>query len=175
MEDHYEISDQGKLELPSFKEIIFRDVHFSYKENNHSNNQEKVLSSFNLSIKTGSHIAIIGKSGSGKSTLGKLLLRFFDIERGEILFNEIRTQDISISSLRKGIAYVPAQPGLFNRSIRENLTIYNPDVSDKTLNEICELTKVTEIINELPNGLETIIGKDSALSSGQKQRILLMY
>lgn len=159
--------DHGKKVFKEFKESIeFKNVTFSYGKNN-------VISGFNLSIKKGEKVALVGLSGSGKSTLISLILRLYDIEKGEILIDGVNIKDYTIQSVREGFALVSQDIFLFNDTIKENL-LAGEDYSDKQIEHALEVSYASEYIKNLPEGLETHIGdRGMKLSGGQSQRLTI--
>ncbi len=163
----------GHLKAPHFKgNIEFKNVYFSYTDE--KGNTVKVLENFNLKIKAGEKVAIIGETGIGKSTLLKLLLRYYEIQKGKIL---IDSQDIStfeLGSLRKRLGYIQQQPTMFNDSIKNNILYGKPDASDADIIKASKDASIYDFVNKLKEGFETVVGPRGAkLSGGQKQRIAI--
>ncbi|MGK2896098.1 MAG: ABC transporter ATP-binding protein [Candidatus Saccharimonadales bacterium] len=149
--------------------ITFRNVTFT-----HSNASDALFNRFNLTITSGERLGLVGHSGSGKTTLTKLLLRFSDIEQGEITIDGIAVDKVSQESLRRQIAYVPQEPILFHRSLRENIAYGKPDATDDEIREATEKAKALDFIDKLPHGLDTLVGERGVkLSGGQRQRIAI--
>jgi len=127
-----------------------------------------------LQIKPGERIGLVGVSGSGKTTLTKLLLRFADVEKGEITIDGQNIKKVTQESLRKNIAYVPQETSLFHRSIAENIAYGKPDASQAEIEHAAKLANADEFIKDLPNGYETLVGERGVkLSGGQRQRIAI--
>jgi len=148
--------------------IIFNNVNFRYE------NRNFVLQDINFQINQGDKIALVGESGSGKTTLVKLLLRFYNCEKGEILINNINIRDINLDVLRNKIAYVSQETFLFSMSIKENLCLGNPNISFEDILEISKMTKMHDFINELPFRYDTLlIENGNNLSGGQRQRLAI--
>lgn len=164
-----DITDKEKaLELEDVKgEIRFNNVSFSY-----NNGKNTVLSNLNLSIDAGKTIALVGPSGAGKTTLCHLIPRFYEIEDGEILLDNIDIRDIKIKSLRKKIGLVQQDVFLFTGTIRDNIIYGNPEASEEEVIEAAKKASIHDFIISLPDGYDTFIGeKGVKLSGGQKQRI----
>lgn len=154
-------------------DVIFRDVIYSHRIRT-GNNVVKVFDNFNLEVKAGTHCAVMSKSGAGKSTLANLLLRFDDVTGGNILIGGKDIRKYKIKKLRELLSYVPSQPILFNRTIRENVILYNPDASQDEIVSACQFAQAHEFISKLENKYETKVGERGAnLSGGQKQRIAI--
>ena len=134
----------------------------------------ELFDDFELHIPAGQHLGLVGASGAGKTTLVALLLRLRDIQRGRIL---IDGQDVSLctqESLRRQIAYVPQEPLLFHRSIRENIAYGKPDATDAEIEEAARKACALEFIREQPGGLDAQVGERGVmLSGGQRQRIAI--
>ena len=158
--------------------IEFNNVDFYYPTDNE---KKLVLNGINLKFESGKKIALIGESGSGKTTIANLIERLYDITGGEILLDGLDLYKYDIQYLRNLIGYVEQEPILFNRSIRDNIIFgrekylkeSNVDI-DQLVQAACEEAYVTEFINQLPGGLNYIVGiRGSKLSGGQKQRIAI--
>lgn len=150
--------------------IEFRDVSFSYGEEH-----DDVLQHFSLLIPAGQTVAFVGRSGSGKTTLVSLLPRFYETEHGEILLDDIPLTSLRLKNLRHHIAYVGQDVTLFNDTIRNNIAYgASADTDEKALMQACEAAHALEFINEMPDGMESMIGdKGMLLSGGQRQRLAI--
>ena len=164
-----EVDPPDAVELNNSKgEIEFRDVHLTYHTG------KTVLKGLNLKIKPGERVLITGPPGSGKSTLLKLIARFYEPDRGQVLIDGVDVRKIKTSSLRKTVAYVPQEPFIFNRSLRENIALAKPDASMEEIIRAAKIAKIHDFIASLPEGYETVVGeKGVTLSGGQRQRIAL--
>jgi ATP-binding cassette, subfamily B, bacterial len=148
--------------------IEFKNVHFRYPAS------EDIIKGFNLTVKPGERIAFVGTSGNGKSTLLKLLGRFYDPSRGDILLDGVSLKDLKISQIRNSIGYVFQETYLFGSSVRENIRFGNPDATDDQIEEAAKAAYAHDFILKLENGYDTLIGERGIkLSGGQKQRISL--
>jgi len=148
--------------------IQFENTHFKYEDG------KLAIDNLNLHIKSGEKIGIVGQSGAGKTTITKLLLRFNDLNSGSIMIDNQSISEVTQTSLRGSIAYVPQEPLLFHRSLAENIG-YSRD--NFTIEEVIEAAKKAhahEFIDELPNKYETIVGERGVkLSGGQRQRVAI--
>lgn len=143
-------------------------------EYRYSDSSANVIKKINLSIASGEKIGIVGHSGAGKTTITHLLLRFADVTGGQILIDGHDIRDITQKSLRKLIAYVPQDPMLFHRSLRENITYGNLKATDEQIWTAVKQANAYEFIKDLPNGIETTVGERGVkLSGGQRQRIAI--
>ncbi len=166
-----EINDSINPEKFTMKkgEIGFNDITFTHNENNH-----ELFSHFNLAIKPGEQIGLVGKSGSGKTTLTHLLLRFSDIDKGSIAIDGQDITKITQADLHKAIAYVPQESMLFHRSLRDNIAYSKPNATDQEIYEAAKQANVTDFIKDLPKGFATLVGERGVkLSGGQRQRIAI--
>lgn len=151
--------------------IKFNDVSFSYDE---EGKEAAVFKGFNLEIPAGQKLGVVGASGAGKSTLTKLLLRFNDVGGGAVTIDGIDIRDVKQTDLRRNIAYVPQEPLLFHSSIRDNVLFSRPDANEQELEEAVRAAHAQQFVNELPNGLESVVGERGVkLSGGQKQRVAI--
>ena len=147
--------------------IDFDNVTFGY-------GARGVLKNFNLHIKPGEKIGLVGLSGAGKSTLCSLLLRMYDVEEGAILVNGVDIRSVKQDSLRQNISYVPQESVLFNRSILENIRYARPHASRADVITAAKRAHIHEFIKSLPNGYDTLVGnRGIKLSGGQRQRIAI--
>lgn len=154
--------------------IDISHMDFGYTPQHGTSKYIPVFEDFNLHIADGEQIGVVGLSGAGKSTLANLLLRFDDITGGAITIDGTDIRDVRQSDLRRHIAYVPQEPLLFHRSVRENIAYFNPDASDKDIKRAARAAHAHEFIQKLPNGYDTLVGERGIkLSGGQKQRVAI--
>jgi ATP-binding cassette subfamily B protein len=144
--------------------IEFRNVWFAYSENDY------VLKNINLVIQPGETIALVGATGAGKSSVINLLNRFYDIHRGSITIDGVEIKDYDLTSLRQNIGIVLQDVFLFSNSIRYNITLGNPDVTDEMILRTADSVGALEFIEKLPGGLEyNVMERGATLSVGQRQ------
>lgn len=147
--------------------LEFRNVTFSYP-----GAEKPVLKDISFSVRPGETVAFIGGTGSGKSTLVDLILRFYDIDEGNILLNGVDIRDISQENLRKRIGYVPQKALLFNGTIRENIRYGNLEATDEEIKQAAEIAQALEFISDMPDGFDSMVSQGGTnLSGGQKQRL----
>lgn len=151
-------------------EIELKDVDFAYSDQS----DDPVFSRLSLTIPAGQRVGLAGHSGGGKTTLTKLLLRFVDIESGQILIDGQNIAECTQTSLREQIAYVPQDPFLFHRSLRENIAYGKAGADEAEIIAAARKSHAWEFIEKLPKGLDTIVGERGVkLSGGQRQRIAI--
>ncbi|WP_147623459.1 thiol reductant ABC exporter subunit CydC [Treponema denticola] len=154
---------------PSLKgNIEFKDVKFSYEKGT------EVLHGVNFTVKAGESIALTGESGAGKSTIANLLMRFYEPDSGAIYIDGKNIKDIHQNSLRDIIAYVPQDVYLFNKTIKENISLACPDASDEEIKQAAKVAMADGFIKRLEQGYDTNVGERGVqLSGGEKQRIAI--
>lgn len=147
--------------------IEFKNITFGY-------DNKKIFEDFNCKMDYNQSIALVGPSGSGKSTITKLIMRFYEVEKGEVKLHNNNIKEFSLRDLRKSIGIVPQDPFMFQTSIIDNIRIACPDATTQEIMKAMEIARVHEFVNELPNGWNTMVGEDGyGISGGQKQRIAI--
>ena len=150
--------------------IVCRNIYFKYKNRN-----SYLFNNLNLVIKPREKIALIGNIGSGKSTITKLIMKLHRCNKGNIIIDGQDIANISSGSIRQQIGYVQQAPKLFNRTIYENITYGTPNVSKNSVITLMKKLQIQGIFKNLPNGLDTIAGKNGTnLSGGQRQSVLIL-
>lgn len=151
--------------------VSFDAVDFRYPD---AHQEDVLFRDLGLTIPAGQKVGLVGPSGGGKTTLTKLLLRFIDIQSGAITIDD---QDITAArqdDVRSNIAYVPQEPLLFHRSIRENIAYGDPDATEEEVIEAAKLAHAHDFITKLPEGYDTLVGERGVkLSGGEKQRVAI--
>jgi ATP-binding cassette, subfamily B, bacterial len=166
-----EVKDIKRAEKPRIKRgaIEIKGMTFTHPEND-----KALFRGLSISIKSGEKIGLVGHSGSGKTSLTKLLLRFNDIDDGTILIDGQDITRITQDNLRKHIAYVPQEPLLFHRTIRENIAYGKPDASEDEVRAAARKANASEFIEKLKDGYDTLVGERGVkLSGGQRQRVAI--
>lgn len=155
--------------LDSFsKDIVYKNVNFSYEKG------KQILRGINIDIKKGQTVAFVGSSGSGKSTIANLVLRFYDVDNGEILVDGINIKDLKLSSLRDKIGVVSQDVFLFNDTIKYNISYGKMDATDEEIETVAKAANAHKFISKMPKGYNTLIGeRGMKLSGGEKQRIAI--
>jgi ATP-binding cassette subfamily B protein len=166
-----EVQDPDKPEKVGISagKIDFKGVTFT-----HAGANEAIFRDFDLEIRAGEKIGLVGHSGSGKTTFTRLLLRFSDLDSGEILIDGQNIASITQDDLHDHIAYVPQEPLLFHRSIQENIAYGQPNASKQAIIHAAQQANAAEFIASLPQGYETLVGERGVkLSGGQRQRVAI--
>ena len=158
----------GILEVDNLKgSIEFKNVSFKYDSND-------LFSDLNFKIDCNKMIAIVGRSGEGKSTILKLISKNYKVTSGEILIDGYNINDLSEETLRKNISVVSQSPYIFNLSIRDNIRLANKNASDEEIENVCKSCQLHDVIMELQDGYDTLVGENGVvLSGGQKQRLAI--
>ena len=173
----FEVIDNEKFKKEKFGSKVlekangdfeFKDVSFSYNEEN------IVLKNLNFKIKANETVAFVGKSGSGKSTIFSLLNRLYQIDSGEILIDGININELTKDSIRNNMSIITQNPYIFNFSIKENLKLVKPDMTDEEMIYVCKTACLHEFITSLKDGYDTVVGEGGVtLSGGQRQRLAI--
>jgi len=151
--------------------ITFRDVDFAYPG---KSADRRVLSDVDLELPAGATLAVVGRTGSGKTSLVQLLPRLFDVTAGAVEIDGRDVRSIPLATLRGAIGYVPQDPFLFSRSVRDNIRFGAPDAGEDAVRRVATIAGLDRDIAELPRGYDTIVGERGiTLSGGQKQRVTL--
>lgn len=147
--------------------IRFNDVAFAYDD-------KVAVDKINMTVEEGSRVALVGESGSGKSTLAKLLVHYYDVDRGTITVGGQDIRDMSLAALNDRIAYVAQEQYLFNTSILENIRLGRPSASREEIMDAAQRARCMEFIGKLPEGIDTVVGGGGRqLSGGQRQRVAI--
>lgn len=162
-------ADQGQRE-PSILDLTVENLHFSYTPG------VAILKGLDLSVPAGNSLAIVGPTGSGKSTLIRLLIRQFDLgpNDGAIRLGGVELRDMPRQTLRGHVVLIPQEPSIFEETIRYNISLDRPEVTDERVVSICEKIRAHDFIQRLPSGYDTVVaGEGANLSMGQRQLIAM--
>ena len=167
--DETEFEDEShKIQsIVSKGHVEFRDVHFSYIPG------KEVIHGFSAEIKPGQKVAIVGPTGAGKTTIVNLLMRFYEVDSGDILIDGVSTKDLTRENVHEQFCMVLQDTWLFEGTIRENLVYSRDNVSDERLEEVCKAVGIHHFIESLPNGYDTVLTDNDTLSAGQKQQLTI--
>ncbi len=161
--------DKSKLNLNVKKgEILIDNINFGYSSD------KTIFKNFSLTIKPKTRLGLVGYSGSGKSSLIKLINRMYDIQKGSIFIDGQSIQKVSLKSLHQAIAYIPQEPSLLNRTIRENILYARPNATEEELIDAAKKAYCHDFIMQLPKGYDSKVGdRGVMLSGGVRQRIAI--
>ncbi|MBO4935265.1 MAG: ABC transporter ATP-binding protein [Alistipes sp.] len=168
LDDRNLITDASDAkEFTGFKDKVeFRNVHFSYDES------REIIHGVSFEVRKGETVALVGPSGGGKSTLSELMERFYDTDKGDILFDGVSIRDYKQDSLRAAMSLVSQETVLFNDTIKSNIALGRTDASDEEIVAACKVANAHNFIVESPEGYDTNIGdRGTKLSGGQRQRL----
>lgn len=170
LDEEPEVSTADYQDVPVFGEILFKNVTFAYP----TRIEVDVLQHLNFQVSAGQKIALAGHSGAGKSTIIQLLLKFYDVSKGEILVDGKTLDSWNLKQLRSNIGIVPQEVLLFGGSIRENIAYAKPDATEEEIIEAAKKANAWQFISKLPEGLDTLVGERGIkLSGGQRQRVAI--
>lgn len=168
LDEETEKRDGNPLQTTEAAEVYFRNVNFSYVPDH------PVIRDFSLTIHSGKKVALVGSTGSGKTTIVNLLMRFYDIDSGEIRIGDQNLAQISRAELRKNVAIVLQDTVLFSDTVRNNLVYSNEHVTEEQLNYAIDRAMCREMVNSLPQGLDTVLtGSGANISQGQRQLLAI--
>ncbi len=163
------LTDSNAGKVPSDHSMELKNVTYRYKDATRD-----AVNDVSLKIAPGEHVALVGPSGSGKTTLAELMVRFFDVNSGEILIGGVNVKEIPSSELMKQVSFVFQDSRLIKKSILENVRMAKPDATETEVLEALKKAQCMDIIEKLPQGINTVIGeKGTYLSGGEQQRITI--
>ena len=163
------LSESDKNCVPNDNGIVLNNVSYRYEDA-----ARDAVSDISISIAPGEHVAFVGPSGSGKTTLAELLVRFFDVISGEILLGGVNIRDIPSKQLMERVSFVFQDSKLIKTSILENVRMSRPDATREEVMDALSKAQCMDIIDKLPDGIDTVIGeKGTYLSGGEQQRITI--
>jgi len=165
-----EVDNPEKLIVSQKNRIIFKNVFFSYP----SRQNQETLKNFDLEIFPNEKIALVGESGSGKSTILQVLMRFYDVNYGEILINNQNIKNLSLTDLRSLFAYISQDCFIFSGTIYENIAYVDKNLTIADIEKIIDQNEALSFIRNLPDGVHSLVGeKGVKLSGGERQRIAI--
>ena len=168
-----EMSDESNiknhLDVDDIKgDISFENVRFKY-----DGNDKPTINNFTASAKAGQKVAIVGPTGAGKTTMVNLLMKFYDIDGGDIRIDDVSTKDLSRENIHRLFTMVLQDTWLFNGTIRENIVFNQENVSDEMIDEVCKEVGVDHFIKTLPKGYDTVLSDNDSVSAGQRQLLTI--
>lgn len=169
-EKEMDSEDDKKLVLPLIKgDVEFKNVTFAYPQDK----EKVIIKNLSFSAKSGQKIAIVGPTGAGKTTIVNLLMRFYEIDGGEILIDNINTKDMTREQVHDIFSMVLQDTWLFEGTLRENLCFNLKNITDEDLNKVCKACSLTHFVETLPKGYDTVMDSNTQISAGQKQLITI--
>jgi len=164
-----EMSDESNLKIINNIKgnLEFKDVKFGYTKD------KIIIKNFNAKIKHGQKIAIVGPTGAGKTTIVNLLMKFYEVNSGDIIIDNTSIKDLKRESVHELFTMVLQDTWVFNGTIKENIVYNKKNISDKKVEEVCKLVGLNHFIKTLPLGYDTVLGDIESLSSGQKQLLTI--
>lgn len=148
-------------------DVVFGSVHFSYVPG------KEIIHGFSAKLKAGQKVAIVGPTGAGKTTLVNLLMRFYELDSGDIEIDKFSTKNIKRENVHDCFDMILQETWLFQGTVRENLVYNSKNVSDETIKKACDAVGLTHFVDALPNGYDTLLDEKIALSEGQKQQLTI--
>lgn len=147
--------------------IEFNHVSFGYDKD------RTIIKDFTASVKDGQKIAIVGPTGAGKTTMVNLLMKFYEINKGDILIDKVSINDLTRENVHSLFTMVLQDTWLFNGTVKENIVYNRENISDEMVKEVCDTVGLTHFIKTLPNGFDSIIGENDSVSAGQRQLLTI--
>lgn len=166
LERNQEPADDLQSVPDRIEEVAYDNVEFAYE------GDDTVLQNVSFTAERGEFVAFVGPSGAGKSTVVSLLARMYEPDSGRIMANGLPIHKFDVADWREQVAVIRQNPFIFNDTLRYNITIGNRDASERQIRKACEVAQITEFLDDLPQGLDTVLGDDGVrLSGGQQQRV----
>ena len=163
-----ETNKTKKLDKSKVKgNITFNHVSFGYDKD------RTIIKDFTASVKDGQKIAIVGPTGAGKTTMVNLLMKFYEINKGDILIDNVSINDLTRENVHSLFTMVLQDTWLFNGTVKENIIYNRENISDETVKEVCDTVGLTHFIKTLPNGFDSVIGENDSVSAGQRQLLTI--
>ena len=147
--------------------ITFDHVSFGYDRD------RTIIKDFTASVKDGQKIAIVGPTGAGKTTMVNLLMKFYEINKGDILIDNVSIDDLTRENVHSLFTMVLQDTWLFNGTVKENIVYNRENISDEMVKEVCDTVGLTHFIRTLPNGFDSVIGENDSVSAGQRQLLTI--
>ena len=171
--DEKEMADESsftkKLEKEKVKgKIEFKNVVFQY-----DNNDKPTIKNFSMVAKSGEKVAIVGPTGAGKTTLVNLLMKFYDIDSGDIRIDDVSTKELTRENIHDLFTMVLQDTWLFDGTIKENIVYNNENITDEQVIEVCKTVGLDHFIRTLPNGYDAVLSENESVSEGQKQLLTI--
>ena len=171
--DEKEIADESNIKTTLDKEKVKGNIEFKNVEFKYDGNDKPTIKNFSAKAKAGEKVAIVGPTGAGKTTMVNLLMKFYDINNGEILIDGVSTKDLTRSNIHDLFTMVLQDTWVFNGSIKDNIIYNTSDVSMEMVESVCKTVGLDHFIKTLPNGYDTILSDNDSVSAGQRQLLTI--
>ena len=171
--DEKEMADESNIKTTLDKEKVKGNIEFKNVEFKYEGNDKPTIKNFSAKAKAGEKVAIVGPTGAGKTTMVNLLMKFYDINNGEILIDGVSTKDLTRSNIHDLFTMVLQDTWVFNGSIKDNIIYNTSDVSMEMVESVCKIVGLDHFIKTLPNGYDTILSDNDSVSAGQRQLLTI--
>lgn len=171
--DEKEMADESNIKTTLDKEKVKGNIEFKNVEFKYDGNDKPTIKNFSAKAKAGEKVAIVGPTGAGKTTMVNLLMKFYDINNGEILIDGVCTKDLTRSNIHDLFTMVLQDTWVFNGSIKDNIIYNTSDVSMEMVESVCKTVGLDHFIKTLPNGYDTILSDNDSVSAGQRQLLTI--
>ena len=171
--DEEEMADESNIKTTLDKEKVKGNIEFKNVEFKYDGNDKPTIKNFSAKAKAGEKVAIVGPTGAGKTTMVNLLMKFYDINKGEILIDGVSTKDLTRSNIHDLFTMVLQDTWVFNGSIKDNIIYNTSDVSMEMVESVCKTVGLDHFIKTLPNGYDTILSDNDSVSAGQRQLLTI--
>ena len=171
--DEKEMADESNIKTTLDKEKVKGNIEFKNVEFKYDGNDKPTIKNFSAKAKAGEKVAIVGPTGAGKTTMVNLLMKFYDINKGEILIDGVSTKDLTRSNIHDLFTMVLQDTWVFNGSIKDNIIYNTSDVSMEMVESVCKTVGLDHFIKTLPNGYDTILSDNDSVSAGQRQLLTI--
>ena len=171
--DEKEMADESNIKTTLDKEKVKGNIEFKNVEFKYEGNDKPTIKNFSAKAKAGEKVAIVGPTGAGKTTMVNLLMKFYDINNGEILIDGVSTKDLTRSNIHDLFTLVLQDTWVFNGSIKDNIIYNTSDVSMEMVESVCKTVGLDHFIKTLPNGYDTILSDNDSVSAGQRQLLTI--
>lgn len=171
--DEKEMADESNIKTTLDKEKVKGNIEFKNVEFKYDGNDKPTIKNFSAKAKAGEKVAIVGPTGAGKTTMVNLLMKFYDINKGEILIDGVSTKDLTRSNIHDLFTMVLQDTWVFNGSIKDNIIYNTSDVSMEMVESVCKNVGLDHFIKTLPDGYNTILNDNDSVSAGQRQLLTI--
>ena len=171
--DEKEMADESNIKTTLDKEKVKGNIEFKNVEFKYDGNDKPTIKNFSAKAKAGEKVAIVGPTGAGKTTMVNLLMKFYDINKGEILIDGVSTKNLTRSNIHDLFTMVLQDTWVFNGSIKDNIIYNTSDVSMEMVESVCKTVGLDHFIKTLPDGYNTILSDNDSVSAGQRQLLTI--